>query len=102
MKTLKNHSEKNEHMSQLTHVQNHAYTKKSMCAYVRDIRQLLNPDYLRCLKVEWDRTSNELTHENQKLKHSHWLKSLHTHLPNYCIYFVAWYCLMLFNKQYYY
>ena len=42
LKTLKNHSEKNERSSQRTHVQNHAYANKSRRTYVRDVRQLSN------------------------------------------------------------
>ena len=43
LKTSKNHREKNECMSQRTHVQNHAYANKCRCTYVRNVCQLLNP-----------------------------------------------------------
>ena len=43
LKTLKNHSEKNERTSQRTHVQNHVYANKSKRTYERDVRQLSNP-----------------------------------------------------------
>ena len=63
MKTLKNHSKKNEHTSQHTHVQNHVYTNKSRHTYVCDIRQLSNPDVDTTFKA-WSlplnlRTSNQ-------------------------------------------
>ena len=32
------------HTSQRTHVQNHTYVNKSRRTYVRDVRQLSNPD----------------------------------------------------------
>ena len=43
LKTLQNYSEKNEHTSEHTHVQNHMYANKSRCMYVRDVHQLSNP-----------------------------------------------------------
>ena len=36
---------KDECMCQCTHVQNHVYVNKSRCMYVRNICQLLNPDW---------------------------------------------------------
>ena len=44
-------------------------------------------------------------HENQKLKHSYRLKSLHAHIPNYSIYlfpiffFFNWCCLKVLQTQ---
>ena len=44
LKTLKNYWEKkNEHTSQRTHVQNHAYASKSRHKYVCNVHQLSNP-----------------------------------------------------------
>ena len=47
MKTLKNHRRKRECTCQRTHVPNHAYVNKSRRVYVRDVRQVSNPDSVK-------------------------------------------------------
>ena len=60
LKTLKNRSKKNECTSQHTDVQNHAYTNKSRRAYVRNVRQLSNPETIPyfLLLIKKRRTAN--------------------------------------------
>ena len=45
---------KNERTCQRTHAQNHAYANKSRRAYVRDVRQLSNPDSINIIsELDW-------------------------------------------------